>query len=114
MRRQSIGRECAPLLVIDNVVADAEELVDFAASRYYGDGGHYYPGVRAKTPLTYQRFVLERLAGLFGETFGVRPDRLRFTMCQLSLVTTPAANLSHLQRIPHIDSVFSNELAFIH
>jgi len=114
VRRLSIGRECAPLLVIDNVVADADELVEYAASRYYGDGGYYYPGVRAKAPLTYQRFVLERLAGLFAGTFDVAADRLRFTMCQLSLVTTPAANLSHLQRIPHIDSIFGNELAFIH
>jgi hypothetical protein len=114
VRREAIGREQAPLLVIDNLLADAEEQVDHAASRIFGDGGYYFPGVRAKAPLTYQRFVLERLGGLFAEHFGVNASKLRFTMCQLSLVTTPAANLSHLQRIPHIDSVFTEELAFIH
>ena len=40
--------------------------------------------------------------------------RLRFTACHYSLVTTPPEKLTYLQRIPHIDSVASKELAFIH
>ncbi len=114
MREQAIGRERAPLLVIDNLVTDADELVEHAASKHFGDGGAYYPGLRAKAPLTYQHFVLERLGNLFVERFGLAGNKLRFTMCHFSLVTTPADKLQHLQRIPHIDSIFSNELAFIH
>ena len=42
------------------------------------------------------------------------PADLRFTACHFSLVTTPPANLTYLQRIPHVDSLFPNQLAFIH
>jgi uncharacterized protein DUF6445 len=114
VRQLAIGRESAPLLVIDNVVANPDELVELAASKHFGDGGAYYPGVRARAPLTYQQYVLEQLGGLFIERFNLPGHRLRFTMCQFSLVTTPPAKLEHLQRIPHIDSVSGNELAFIH
>jgi len=109
-----IGREGAPLLVIDNLVADADSLVNLAASKFFGDVASYYPGVRAKAPLTYQQFVLEQLRGLFADYFGLGQRSQRFTMCHFSLVTTPPEKLEHLQCIPHIDSVASNELAFIH
>ena len=114
VREQTIGREAAPLLVIDNVFANAEELVELAASKRFGDGGAYYPGIRVRAPLSYQHYVLERLGGLFDRAFGLGGRRMRFTMCHFSLVTTPAEKLEHLQRIPHIDSVSGGELAFIH
>jgi len=114
VRQQTVGREGAPLLVIDNVVAAPGDLVDVAASKQFGDGGEYYPGVRARAPLSYQQFIIERLGGLFTEHFKLAGNKLRFTMCHFSLVTTPPQKLEHLQRIPHIDSVFGHELAFIH
>lgn len=114
MQKLRIGREAAPLLVIDNVLADAEKLVDLAASKYFGDVTSYYPGIRAKAPLTYQQFVLDHMRGLFGEFFGLQPKSLRITACHFSVVTTAPQNLTHLQRIPHTDSQLSSELAFIH
>jgi hypothetical protein len=114
VQRLTIGRERAPLLVIDNVLSDADELADGAAGKIFSDVASYYPGVRAKAPLSYQRFVLEELGGLFGEYFDLGTSVLRFTACHYSLVTRPAAQLAHLQRIPHIDSLASNELAFVH
>jgi hypothetical protein len=114
VKKLTIGREQSPLLVIDNLLADANSLVDLAASKVFADGASYYPGIRAKAPLGYQQFVLAQLRELFGETFGLQGRTLRFTACFFSLVTTPPEKLSHLQRIPHIDSVFSTELACIH
>jgi hypothetical protein len=114
VQRLTFGREQAPLLVIDNVVAKADELVDLAASKFFGDVASYYPGVRAKAPLTYQQFILDRLRELFTDHFGLQGRKLRFTMCHFSLVTTPADKLEHLQCIPHIDSTLGTELAFIH
>ena len=75
-----------------------------AASKYFGDVVNYYPGVRAKAPLSYQQFVLQQLRGLLGEYFALQADTLRFTTCHFSLVTTPPEKLGFLQRIPHIDS----------
>jgi hypothetical protein len=108
------GREHAPLLVIDNVVQNPEELVELAAGKHFGDVGSYFPGIRAKTPLSYQQFIIDALNGLFTRFFSLAGHRLRFTMCHFSLVTMPAEKLAHLQRIPHIDSIHGQELAFVH
>jgi hypothetical protein len=113
IQKLSIGREEQPLIVIDNLVADADELVEMAASKTFGDVASYYPGIRAKAPLTYQRFMVEQLRGVLAEFFGLH-GALRFTACHFSLVTASANELTHMQRIPHVDSVFMNELAFIH
>jgi hypothetical protein len=114
VQKLTIGREQAPLLVIDNLVADANSLVELAAGKVFGNVVSHYPGIRAKAPLGYQQFVLAQMRELFGETFGLQSKTLRFTACFFSLVTTPPEKLSHLQRIPHIDSVFSTELACVH
>jgi len=114
IQKLAIGRELAPLLVIDNLVSDPDALVEQAAGKVFGDVTSYYPGLRSKAPLTYQQFVLSQMRGLFGEYFGLQPGTVRFTACHFSVVTMPADKLSHLQCIPHIDSVFGNELAFVH
>jgi hypothetical protein len=114
VQKLNIGREQAPLVVIDNLVADADDLVEVAASKVFSDVTSYYPGVRAKVPLTYQQFVREQLRGELAADFGLDGSRLRFTGCNFSLVTTSPEKLNYLQRIPHIDSLKGNELAFVH
>ena len=114
VHKLTIGRERAPLLVIDSLVDKAETLVELAAGKHYGDVATYYPGVRAKAPLTYQQFVLDKLRGLAGEFFGLEPRTLRFTGCHFSIVTTPGEKLEYLQRIPHSDSWVGTELAMVH
>jgi len=114
LQRLRIGREQAPLVVIDNLVANPEDLLNVAASKQFGDVASYYPGVRAKASLTYQLFILEQLRGVFAEEFAFESGAVRFTACHYSLVTTPPEKLTYLQRIPHIDSVASKELAFVH
>jgi len=113
IEKLSLGREAAPLLVIDNAAADPEALVELAAGKSYSAVESYYPGVRAKAPLSYQQFVLEKFGGLFREVFGIT-GALRFTACQFSLVTRNHAELNELQRIPHIDSPSYRELAVVH
>ena len=98
VHKLALGRERAPLLVIDNLMADAESLVDLAAKKMFGDVVTYYPGVRAKVPLSYQQFVLEHFGPLIVEYFGLSEARLRFTDCHFSLVTTPPEKLEYLQR----------------
>lgn len=114
VQKFNIGREGAPLLVVDNVMGNPEALLEVANGRHYGNVTSYYPGIRAKAPLSYQQFILERLRGVVADQFGLQPGTLRFTMCHFSLVTTPAEKLDYLQRIPHVDSVLGNELAMIH
>ncbi|HET9217106.1 MAG TPA: DUF6445 family protein [Terriglobia bacterium] len=114
LQKLTIGREQAPLVVIDNLVADPDGLVDLAATKLFGDVVTYYPGVRAKVPLTYQQFILAQLRDVFAGCFGLGANAVRLTACHFSLVTTPPHKLDYLQRIPHFDSTFGTELAFIH
>jgi hypothetical protein len=114
VQKLTIGRERAPLMVIDNLVAEAQALIDVAAEKHFDDVASYYPGVRAKAPLTYQQFVLEQLRVPFCEFFELANRSLRFTLCRYSLMTTPPEKLEHLQRIPHVDSLVGSEIAFIH
>jgi hypothetical protein len=114
IQKLTIGREKAPLVVIDNLVADAEELVRDAESKRYTPPQSYYPGLRAKAPLSYQMFVVGELRELLCDYFGLEPASLRFGMCHYSLVTTPPEQLTALQRIPHVDSHEARGLASIH
>ena len=114
LQKLKVGREQAPLIMIDNLAANAEGLVELAAGKLFGDVTSHYPGVRAKVPLTYQRFIIEHLGGVLAEYFELKTGTVRFTNCHFSLVTTPPDKLAFLQRIPHVDSVLNNELAFIH
>jgi hypothetical protein len=109
-----IGREQAPLVVIDDFAATPDALVDHAASKVFADAASYYPGVRAKVPLTYQQFVIDALRPIVTEHFGLNAASLRFSACYFSLVTTLPANLTYLQRVPHVDSLSPLELAFVH
>jgi len=113
VQRLMIGRETQPLLVADNVVADPDALVQMATGKLFGDNASYFPGVRAKVPLTLQRFLLDSLSSEISQMFGLNPGAIRFTACHFSLVTTQPKNLSYLQRIPHIDSMYGNELALM-
>lgn len=114
LHRYEIGAEKAPLLVIDNVVADPDRLVYKAGRSEFSPQGEYFPGVRARAPAAYDRFLAELLAPLLREHFGMQPARFAFPMCHYSLVTTPAEGLAFLQRVPHIDSVEANGLATVH
>ncbi len=114
IQKLAIGRENAPLLVIDNLVADPEELVRDAIAKRYAAPHSYYPGLRAKAPLSYQMFVVGELRSLLCEYFQLEATTLRFSMCHYSVVTTPPEQLTTLQRIPHVDAHDSRGLASIH
>jgi hypothetical protein len=114
IQKLTIGRENAPLLVIDNLVADPEELVSDAVSKRYTAPHSYYPGLRAKAPLSYQVFLVGTLRDVLCEYFDLQPAALRFSMCHYSVVTTAPELLTPLQRIPHVDSNDSRGLASIH
>jgi len=112
--KRSLGNEGAPLLVIDNLVADPERLVDRATRRKFDARSEYFPGPRARAPAMYEHFLELVLNPLLAEHFGIRPGRFAFPMCHYSLVATPPRDLQFLQRIPHIDSVDGDGLATVH
>jgi hypothetical protein len=110
----TIGAEKAPLMVIDNFVADPQRLVRRAAARQFRSAGVNYPGIRTEAPLGYQQLFRDRLQKTLFDFFGLTGKSLAFSMCHYSLVTTPAAQLKPLQRIPHADSIDGHGLATVH
>lgn len=114
IQKMLIGRENLPLLVIDNLVADPDELVQDAISKHYAPPHSFYPGVRAKAPLSYQRFVVGELRSVINEFFELENPSLQFNMCHYSVVTTPPTQLTPIQRIPHVDANDRRGLASIH
>jgi hypothetical protein len=114
IQKLAIGREQAPLLVVDHLTANADQLVEQAASKVFTDVPGYFPGIRAKAPLTFQQFVIDTLRDSIAETFDINASKLHFTNCHFSLVTQPGDRLVLLQRIPHIDSMLSSELALMY
>lgn len=114
IERLTLGREGAPLLVIDNFLAEPERLVRKAAMAQFTSGGRFYPGIRAKAPPSYEHFLATRLQPWLAEHFGFVSHALRLTMCHFSLVTTPAAQLTPMQCIPHVDSLTREGFATVH
>ncbi|KAF1697842.1 hypothetical protein CSC62_07875 [Pseudoxanthomonas jiangsuensis] len=111
---QRIGAEGAPLLVIDQLVADPQRLVHKATRLDFSRQGAFFPGIRARAPASYEVFLERLVQPLLVDVFGLRPGRLRFPTCHYSLITQAPEQLVFLQRIPHIDSASHQGLASVH
>ena len=107
-----LGTERQPLLLLDDFVADPQALVEDACRRDYAVHGAYYPGVRAAVPAERVRGFLHGLDALIAEVFGIR--RGQVLEAWYSLVTTPAARLAPIQRLPHFDGLEPGRLALLH
>ena len=115
LQARRIGAEGAPLLVIDQAVADPDRLVRKAARGHFMPQGTLFPGLRIRAPLSYEMFLEQLLRPLLAPHFGLPADgRFAFPMCHYSLVTLPPERLAFLQRVPHVDSVQGNGLATMH
>jgi hypothetical protein len=107
VRRLSIGREGAPLLVVDNLVKDPNDLVELAATKVFTQAPYCYPGLRVKAPLTYQRFILETLRTEIDSAFGLVDRSLRFSECNFSLLMNDELAMIHyLFRANHGGTAF--------
>ena len=109
-----LGEDKSPLMVIDNFLQDAELLVEHACQQNFVKKSPFYPGVRASTPPEFQSLFLDALARKLHQVFELKGGKLALSRCQYSLVTVPADQLKLLQRIPHFDSINSDELAAVY
>lgn len=112
-----VGRERAPVLILDGVMADPGALVDFAARasvfRPMAQAGNFYPGVRAPAPQPYVQALFEAVRGPIAETFGLRGLPRRLT-CAYSLSTLAPETLTPAQRAPHFDTSDGGQIAVLH
>lgn len=114
VRECRFGREQAPLLVVDNFVADPGQLAAAATGLEFRPVPRAFPGVRALAPTDYQRLLVDGLGKRLIEFFDLDARKLRLSLCHYSLVTLRAEELTPVQRVPHVDTVKPNGLATVH
>lgn len=110
-----IGGEGIPLLVIDNFLDQAEQLVDYCA----GIGqlekiDTYYPGIRMQAPELYVHALHYYLGKIFDAVFKLPLSQIQGSRALFSIVTTAPQMLEPKQRLPHIDSFETGDLACVH
>jgi len=106
------GVEAQPVVVIDGFAPAAERFVDDASFLSFAPMGEHYPGVRARVPDALLRPLLDDLGPIVADVFG--PGEAAVVDAFYSLVTTPPAALTPIQRLPHIDEVSPKRLALLH
>jgi hypothetical protein len=113
-----IGREGHPALILDGLLTGAESLVDFAADTAVlapvKAAANFYPGVRAPAPPGYVQALITALRPHLAEAFGAPADGKAHVTCALSMAVLPADQASLAQRLPHIDTTASAQLAILH
>lgn len=112
-RVYSLGEEQSPLLVVDNFLQNPELLVEDACQHSFIQNSPLYPGIRAPAPMSFQSLLLSALARQLKQVFELKGSALSLSLCQYSLVTQRADQLTLLQRIPHFDSTKREELAAV-
>jgi len=106
------GTEAEPVVILDNFAPDPDGLVEDAGCLAFAPVGAHYPGIRAAVPPVLLRALLAKLAPVATEVFGSGP--LEVIDAHYSLVTTPPAALTPIQRMPHFDGVEPGRLALLH
>lgn len=112
-----IGREHEPLLQIDDLLSYPGDLAGHAdTARFvpaYGpDGG--YPGIRTPAPLEYVQAVVRGVEPLLRRAFDLGRARLANAEGNFSLATLAPGELLAAQRIPHVDTTYGLQFAFLH
>ncbi|WP_337880789.1 DUF6445 family protein [Rheinheimera sp.] len=109
-----LGQEQQPVLVVDHFSARPDLWVQDACKQSFVANSPYYPGVRALAPEAYRQRFLHSLQSTICKVFALPSEKLSFSVCHYSLVTTAPDQLKLLQRIPHFDTTDPHALAAVH
>ncbi len=110
-----IGNEAQPLMVVDNVLADPDALIDAAKhADFYAPEHTKYPGLNAPLPEGYYQTIVTALRGPIEAAFGLPRDAWVKFFGFFALATTPADQAEPIQKIPHHDTLDPGQLAMVH
>jgi hypothetical protein len=115
VKLRHIGFEQNPLLVIDDVLENADAMVEAAANApWTPPNGTFYPGLNADLPVAYLRTLLPVLKPSFERAFGLKQDQAVVAYGFYALATWGLEQFGPLQRIPHFDQPNPMSLAMVH
>ncbi len=112
-----VGEERQPVVIVDDATGNAGPLIDQAARTRFSAAtsvGSHYPGLLAPAPTAYLNFMVRMVLPLIAEHFGTGPVSPARARGNFSLVTTPPADLSPDQRLPHVDTADALQFATVH
>jgi hypothetical protein len=111
-----VGNAHEPLLVIDGIMRDARQLVEYAAAngRFSREGLGLYPGLRSPAPLDYVEAVARAAAPIIERAFGLEAVKLARAECSFSIAASRPSDLEPKQRLPHIDTTYPLQFALLH
>lgn len=114
-RLQHVGVERQPLMVVDDVLADPQAMIDAAReARFYVPHHTNYPGVNAPIPRSYYLTVITALRGPIEAAFELPRAAYVSYFGFFALATIGAADAQPIQKIPHRDSPDPDRLAMVH
>jgi hypothetical protein len=115
VRLQRVGADAQPVLVVDNVLAEPEAMIDCAAgAQLYVPPHTNYPGFNANLPESYYRPVLTALRQPLEAAFGLSSRAYVNYFGFFGLSTRSAAEATLAQQFPHVDCYDPNRLAMVH
>lgn len=110
-----IGAEKQPLVIVDNVLAEPQSLIDAACQAdFYVPEHTRYPGLNARLPEDYYSLIVRALRGPMQAAFGLPADIYLDYFGYFGLVTTAPEEADPIQNIPHHDGPDPNQLAMVH
>ncbi|HTM81147.1 DUF6445 family protein [Asticcacaulis sp.] len=108
------GEEQQPLIVIDDLLLNPDDLIECAAkARFSAPEATWYPGLNAALPPTYLTTLLPVLRPSLMRAFGVGQSALT-ARAFFALSTKRAEEMLPLQKIPHYDQPDPRCLAMVH
>lgn len=115
IRVEYVGDEHAPVLVVEDLLADPGPLVAAAhAARYGAPEMKAYPGLRATAPRAYALGLRAALLPAIRDAFGLPGWEVAGAICDFSLVTRRPEALEPRQRVPHTDTSDPALIALLH
>ncbi len=110
-----IGAERAPVMVVDNFISNAEELIEDAATEHpFKPFALYYPGVRSPVPSMYSLAVYQILLDPIRKIFGLEGLDVVMSDSDFRMVTKRPDGLHPRQMVPHYDIADPNVIVVLH
>lgn len=113
-RTDIIGRDQAPVLIIDNFCNDADFLVNSAVKAFTKESRHRdgFPGIVSSADETFARSAIRHLMPMICQSFGVSGKILSGGF-DYQIMTCPPSELSPRQTKPHYDVADMDVLASV-
>lgn len=103
------------MIVIDNWLDNAEELIKFPPSNLssWKKASTLYPGIQSEAPRSYMNLLLNTIEPYAKSIFNISYQPVHASSFY-GIVTSAPSELNMFQKAPHVDTLYTPQLASIH